>query len=369
MIETKVPDRTGTACPAERRRGRGAVSNVSGRFEREQREAVDDGWAHEDDELAPLRTTVTFERPRRIITRNRSPDVPFDRSINPYRGCEHGCIYCYARPSHSYHGLSAGLDFETRLFAKPGAARLLERELNARGYAPHPIAIGTNTDPYQPIERRWQITRQVLEVLARARHPVSLVTKSVLVLRDLDILEDLAANGLVRVFISLTTLDHRLARTMEPRASAPHRRLHAIARLAEAGVPTGVMVAPVIPAINDHEIEAILTAAHAAGATSAGYVPIRLPHEVKDLFGEWLAEHFPERKARVLALIRDLRGGRLNDPQFGRRMRGQGPLAALLSRRFRLVCRRLGFDQRYDLPSAPDRPIKPGAEHQQLTLL
>ena len=356
----------GTIRPAKFRRGRGAISNASGRFEEEQREAVADGWEHDSDELAPLRTTVTVERPKRIITRNRSPDVPFDRSINPYRGCEHGCIYCYARPTHSYHGLSAGLDFETRLFAKPDAARLLARELDAPGYRPAPIAIGTNTDPYQPIEKRWRITRQVLEVLARARHPVTLVTKSALVLRDLDILEDLATRGLVRVFLSVTSLDHRLARKMEPRASAPHRRLRAIECLAGAGIPTGVMVAPIIPAINDHEIDAILAAARAAGATTAGYVPIRLPFEVKDLFAEWLDEHFPDRKAHVLTLIRDLRGGRMNDPRFGRRMRGQGPLAALLAQRFQLACRRLGLNERAEpSPAASGSATDPG---RQLTL-
>ncbi|MFQ5347949.1 MAG: PA0069 family radical SAM protein [Rhodothalassiaceae bacterium] len=331
--------------PPERRRGRGARSNASGRYEAERRLAIDDGWSSPE-EAPALRTEVTIETPRQVITRNASPDVPFDRSINPYRGCEHGCIYCYARPSHAWLGLSPGLDFETRLFARPEAPKLLERELARAGYRCRPIALGTNTDPYQPIEREWNIMRGILEVLDAASHPLTIVTKSHLVTRDIDILARMAGRRLVSVALSVTTLDARLARCMEPRASTPSRRLEAIRRLSAAGVPTGVMVAPVIPALTDHEIEAILEAAHDAGATHAAWIMLRLPLEVRDLFAEWLAEETPDRARRILNRIGAVRGGRLNDPRFGARMRGDGPFAELVARRFRLARNRLGLDAR-----------------------
>ncbi len=332
-------------------KGRGAVTNPTGRFERERREFVDDGWTAPDGTaLAPgsearLATTVTVDASRTIIARNESPDVPFDRSINPYRGCEHGCVYCYARPSHAWLGLSPGLDFESRLFAKPEAARLLREELAAPRYRCRPIALGTNTDPYQPIERRLRITRGILEVLSAHDHPVTIVTKSASVVRDLDILADLAERNLVRVGLSITTLDRELARRLEPRASTPALRLDAVGRLAAAGVPTGVMVAPIIPALTDGEIEAILEAAAGAGASSAGYVLLRLPGEVGSLFAEWLDAHAPLAARRVLALVRETRGGRLNDAAFGVRMRGSGPYAEMIRRRFDLARRRLGLDR------------------------
>jgi DNA repair photolyase len=324
-------------------KGRGAVSNRSGRFEALAVEAVDDGWGIADEPLPPLATTVQPEPPASVVTRNHSPDIPFDQSINPYRGCEHGCIYCYARPSHQYMNLSAGLDFETRLFYKKDAAARLREELNRRSYRCSPINLGANTDPYQPLERRLGITRSILEVLAESRHPVTIVTKGALVVRDLDVLGQLAAERLVKVFVSVTTLDDELKRRMEPRAASPKARLAAIGRLAAAGIPTGVMFAPVVPAINDHELEAVLDASAAAGATTAGYVLLRLPAEVKDLFHEWLDLHFPERAQRVRNRIRELRGGRDNDSRFGHRMRGQGPWAELLRRRFESGCRRNGL--------------------------
>jgi len=327
---------------ADARRGRGAVSNATGRYEPHLREAFDDGW--ERDEAAPaLKTEVAFERPRSIVTRNNSPDIPFDRSVNPYRGCEHGCFYCFARPSHAYLGLSAGLDFESKLTLKEGAAALLEKELSSVKYKPGTIALGVNTDAYQPIERQYRATRSVLEVLARARHPVSIVTKSNLVLRDLDLLGDLARDDLVKVFISVTTVDRNLARRMEPRAPTPERRLEAISRLAEAGVPVGVMVAPVIPAVNDEEIETILTRAHAAGATEAGYVTLRLPRELREMFREWLVTHFPDRLERTLSLVRSMHGGKDYDSQWGQRMAGSGPYAWMIGRRFEMAAQRLGF--------------------------
>ena len=332
----------GRALAADRRRGRGALSNVSGRYERETREAVDDGW----DGLGALesvRSETIRERPRRIVTRNSSPDIAFDRSINPYRGCAHGCVYCYARPTHAWLGLSPGLDFETKLVVKDGAADLLERELSAPGYEPRMIALGANTDPYQPLEREERVTRSILEVLARRDHPVGIVTKSHLVTRDLDILAPMAAKGLAKVAVSVTTLDPDLARRMEPRAPTPRRRLDAIAELAAAGVPTTVLVAPVIPAINDAEIEAILAAARKAGATGAGFVMLRLPLELRDLFREWLLAHYPERAARALAGVRDMRGGKLNDASFGRRMTGAGPYAWMVARRFQIARARLGY--------------------------
>jgi DNA repair photolyase len=327
---------------AERRRGRGATGNASGRYETEARVGFDDGWGSLDD-LPPLKTEVTIEKPKTIVTRNSSPDIGFDRSINPYRGCEHGCVYCFARPTHAYMGLSPGLDFETRLFAKPNAASLLECELAAPGYVCRPIAIGTNTDPYQPIEKRWRLMREILEVLERCRHPVTIVTKSVLVLRDADILARMASKGLAKVALSVTSLDHRLSRSMEPRASAPEKRLAAIRGLAAAGVPVGVMVAPVVPALNDAEIERILEAAAEAGAREAGYILLRLPLEVSEIFKEWLLEQHPDRYRHVLSLLRSMRDGKDYDAQWGRRMRGSGPYAVTMRKRFEAATRRLGL--------------------------
>jgi DNA repair photolyase len=328
--------------PTLPQRGRGALSNASGRFEKETRCDENDGWdLHED--LPPLRTQLTRESAKTIVTRNDSPDISFDQSINPYRGCEHGCIYCFARPTHAYLGLSPGLDFETRLFAKTNAASLLERELSAPGYAAKTIAIGTNTDPYQPIERSEQVMREVLEVLARTNHPVAIVTKSALVLRDLDLLAPMAKKGLVKVALSVTTLDPALARKMEPRATSPERRLDTIRRLAEANIPTAVMVAPIIPAINDAEIEAILARAQAIGARDAGYVLLRLPLEVRELFAEWLRAHYPGKLKHVLSLLRASRDGKLYDSRFGARMTGSGPYAWMIGRRFEAAAARLGL--------------------------
>ena len=333
----------GTAVGGERRRGRGAHSNASGRYEALARVAFDDGWQNIDD-LPPFQTSVTVDATRKIITRNDSPDLSFDRSINPYRGCEHGCVYCFARPTHAFLGLSPGLDFESKLFMKPNAPDLLERELSAPGYVPKVIAIGTNTDPYQPIERRHQIVRRILEVLERAGHPVGIVTKSDLVVRDIDILARMAKRDLVKVAISVTTLDAALARTMEPRASTPARRLEALRRLADAGVPASTLVAPVIPALNDAEIERILEAVAATGVRHAGYVLLRLPLEVRDLFREWLMANFPDRYRHVFKLIRDMRGGKDYDSSFGARMTGKGPVAWMIGRRFEVACERLGFN-------------------------
>jgi DNA repair photolyase len=326
-----------------RRRGRGAQSNATGRFEPLTRVAFADDWQSLED-LPPFATSVTIDSTRKIITRNDSPDIGFDRSINPYRGCEHGCIYCFARPTHAFLGLSAGLDFETKLFAKPDAPQLLERELSASGYVPRTIAIGTNTDPYQPIERRYKIMRGILEVLDRLGHPVGIVTKSALILRDLDLLTRLAERNLVKVALSVTTLDAKLARIMEPRASTPSRRLEALRQLRAAGVPTAVMVAPIIPAINDAEIERILDAAAIAGVGDAGYVLLRLPLELRDLFREWLMENFPDRYRHVFTLIRDMRGGKDYDATWGRRMKGSGPYAWMIGRRFEVACERLGLN-------------------------
>ncbi len=323
-------------------KGRGATSNATGRHEHERRFAEDDGWGVHDFLTAP-RTEVTYEQARTIITRNQSPDISFDRSINPYRGCEHGCVYCYARPSHANMGLSPGLDFETRLFAKPNAAALLEKELAAPRYQVKAIAIGTNTDPYQPIERTEKITRKILEVLAKADHPVAIVTKSALVLRDLDILAPMAAKGLVKVALSITTLDADLARRLEPRASAPERRLHAIEELTKAGVPASVMVAPIIPAINDAEIEVILTRAATRGAREAGYVMLRLPLELHDLFEQWLAVHFPDKLRHVMTLIKAMRKDKAYDATWGERMTGTGPFAWMIGRRFETAAARNGF--------------------------
>jgi DNA repair photolyase len=335
---------SGTAVDRERRRGRGVHSNASGRYEPLARVSFDDGWQAIDD-LPPFKTTVTVDATRKIITRNDSPDLSFDRSINPYRGCEHGCVYCFARPTHAYLGLSPGLDFESKLFMKPNAPELLERELSAPGYVPRTIAIGTNTDPYQPIERRHQIMRRILEVLERAGHPVGIVTKSALVLRDLDILARMAERNLVKVAISVTTLDAKLARTMEPRASTPPRRLETLRQLVKVGVPTSTLVAPVIPAVNDAEIERILEAVAATGVRHAGYVLLRLPLEVRDLFREWLMANFPDRYRHVFKLIRDMRGGKDYDSTFGTRMTGTGPVAWMIGRRFEVACERLGFNK------------------------
>jgi DNA repair photolyase len=331
------------AVDAERRRGRGALTNVSGRYEPIARIAFDDGW-ESIEELPPFKTEVTVDATRKIITRNDSPDISFDRSINPYRGCEHGCIYCFARPTHAYLGLSPGLDFESKLFVKPDAPELLERELSAPGYAPRTIAIGTNTDPYQPIERQYQVMRRILEVLERAGHPVGIVTKSALILRDLDILARMAERNLAKVALSVTTLDAGLARVMEPRAATPQRRLDALRQLAAVGVPTSVMVAPVIPAINDPEIERILDAAAALGVRGAGYVLLRLPLEVRDLFKEWLMANFPDKYRHVFKLIRETRGGKDYDSTWGKRMTGGGPYAWMIGRRFEVACERLGLN-------------------------
>jgi DNA repair photolyase len=330
----------GAEVAADLRRGRGAQSNASGRFEPLARVAFDDGWQSLDD-LPAFKTSVTIDATRTVITRNDSPDISFDRSINPYRGCEHGCVYCFARPTHAFLGLSPGLDFESKLFAKPDAPRLLERELSASGYQPRTIAIGTNTDPYQPIEREYRIMRAILEVLERCGHPVGIVTKSALILRDLDILTRLAQRNLVKVALSVTSLDPKLARVMEPRAATPPRRLEALRQLAAAGIPTSVMVAPVIPAINDSEIERILDTAVALGVKGAGYVLLRLPLEVRDIFREWLMANFPDRYRHVFKLIRDMRGGRDYDSTFGKRMTGSGPVAWMIGRRFEAACEKL----------------------------
>ena len=364
------------------RKGRGALSNATGRFEQVTREDFDDGWdvpretgpdgddegVRIRDEPPPpkLRTTLTPDATRRVISYNDSPDLPFDRSINPYRGCEHGCIYCYARPSHAYLGFSPGLDFETRLVFKPDAAALLRAELAKPGYACAPIALGSNTDPYQPVERDLGITRAVLEVLADCGHPVMIVTKSARVERDIDILGAMAEANRCSVAVSVTTLDRDLARRMEPRASAPHRRLETIRRLTAAGIPTGVMAAPMIPFLNDSELEAILEHAREAGALGASYTMLRLPLEIADLFREWLAEHYPERAGRVMERVRDSRGGKDYDSTFGQRMRGTGPVAELLAKRFRLAVKRLGFPGFRALDSSGF--VAPARAHGQLAL-
>ena len=358
---------SGLRIDGSRRRGRGAGLNPEGRFEPREHVAFDDGWQSLD-ELPALKTEVQVEKPRTAITRNDSPDIPFDRSVNPYRGCEHGCIYCFARPTHSYMGLSAGLDFETRLFAKPDAPKLLERELAKPGYKPRTIAIGTNTDPYQPIEREWRIMRQILEVLQKANHPVAIVTKSALVLRDIDILQDMASRGLAKVGISVTTLDRKLARAMEPRAATPGRRLDAIKALTEAGIPTSVLVSPIIPALNDHEIERILDATHAAGATEASYVLLRLPLEVSPLFRDWLLQHYPDRYRHVMSLIRSMRDGKDYDAEFGKRMKGSGPYAWQIGRRFEMAVKRLGMIRR-GIQLRDDLFVPPSGSGVQLQLL
>lgn len=338
------------------RSGRGSITNPANRYHSAQNHEIDDGW--DLDEPAPaLKTTVTTDNSKTIINRIRSPDLPFDRTINPYRGCEHGCIYCYARPSHAYLDLSPGLDFESRLIAKPQAAELLRKELNKPRYQCQPIAIGTNTDPYQPIDREWQITRQILEVLREYKHPVSIVTKASLIERDLDILTDMAKQNLALVFISISSLDRSLTRAMEPRAAAPQRRLKTIQTLTEAGIPVGVLVAPIIPFLNDAEMETVLNNCQQAGAISADYVMLRLPQEVEILFQEWLQNHYPQKAKRILQRIRDLRSGKLNDSTFGQRMRGQGQYADLITQRFQLSCKRLGLNKsRYTLNTSQFKP-------------
>ena len=325
------------------RKGRGAVSNRAGRFEALESEAVWDGWTEAEDDAPRLRTTVTRDTSRTVIAHNTSPDLGFDQSINPYRGCEHGCVYCFARPTHAWLGLSPGLDFESRLFAKPDAPQILRRELGRPGYRPKVIALGTNTDPYQPIERDYRVTRGILEVLAECRHPFSITTKSALVTRDIDIIKPMAEAGLAAVAISVTTLDPALARRLEPRAPTPPRRLDAIRQLSQAGIPVAVMVAPVIPALTDHELDSITDAAATAGAGGAGYILLRLPLEIKELFTEWLRSHAPDRADRVLNRMRAMRGGQLYVDEFGSRMRGTGVYAELLQQRFAAACARNGL--------------------------
>ncbi|MCC2099209.1 MAG: PA0069 family radical SAM protein [Hyphomicrobiales bacterium] len=351
---------------------RGATVNMPGRYECEWREPVaETGPCGEFDgffaDMDASRAHISVERPRKIITRNDSPDISFDQSINPYRGCEHGCSYCFARPTHAYMGLSPGLDFEQKLFVKKDAAVLLEKELSAPGYQPQTIAIGTNTDPYQPIERHHRVMRSILEVLARANHPVGIVTKSALVTRDIDLLAPMAQKGLVKVALSITTLDGKLSRAMEPRAAQPQVRIETIRTLARAGIPVSVMVAPVIPAVTDHEMETILTRAHEAGAREAGYILLRLPLEVADIFRAWLAEHFPERLDHVMALVRGSRGGKDYESSFGMRMTGSGPYAWMLGRRFEIAARRNGY-HRQRLKLRTDLFRRPVLQGQQMSL-
>ena len=352
---------------AGRRHGRGAQTNRSGRYEPIAYEPTDDGWESLA-ELEALSTEVQEVPARRIITRNESPDIGFDRSINPYRGCEHGCIYCFARPTHAFLGLSPGLDFETKLFAKTNAARALEHELAEPGYKVRTIAIGTNTDPYQPVERRYRIMRRILEVLSAANHPVGIVTKSALVLRDLDLLKPMAERGLVKVALSVTTLDRKLARVMEPRASTPDKRLETLQRLVDAGVPASVMVAPVIPGLTDTEMERILERAASIGVKNAGYVLLRLPLEIGDLFTEWLKANCPDRANRVLSLMRSTRGGKLYDAKWGERMVGEGAYAWIIGRRFEVAAQRLGLNQS-SVELRTDRFTPPALPGQQLSLL
>jgi DNA repair photolyase len=351
----------------ELRHGRGARSNKAGRFEQDRVEAFDDGW----DSLSLLdafKTEVFEDKARSIISRNDSPDISFESSINPYRGCEHGCIYCYARPTHCYLGHSAGLDFETKLYAKSDAAALLRKEFAKPSYKPAMIALGGNTDPYQPIERQRRITRAILEVMAETNHPVGIITKSALIVRDIDVLGPMARKGLVRVAVSITTLDRAVARAMEPRAATPERRLDTVRRLSDAGIPVAVMVAPIIPGLTDHEIEPILKAARQAGARDAGYVLLRLPLEIKDLFREWLWEEFPERAARIISLLQSMHGGRDYTPDFGIRQRGTGPYASQIATRFKLAKKRLGLEEERWGPST-DLFNRPSDRGQQLKLL
>ena len=327
-------------------KGRGTVSNVGSRFLTQHTEAVDDGWLNqaENDGCVPA-TEIYVEKSKSILSRNNSPDIPFNVSINPYKGCEHGCAYCYARPTHAYLDLSPGLDFETRIYTKPDAAKLLRKAFDKPNYRPEVIALGANTDPYQPVERKLKITREVLEVLHQYRHPVTIVTKSALIERDIDILVDLASRNLVQVAVSVTTLDKELCRRLEPRATAPHRRLQAIRQLTVHGIPVTVLFAPVIPMLNDNEVESVLAASYDEGARSAGYVMLRLPHEVKQLFQEWLQTHYPLKAKRIMNIVRDMRGGRDYDARFGARQTGQGIYAELFAQRFRLKCKRLGIDK------------------------
>ena len=357
-----------TGPPRQLRKGRGAVSNRASRYDRAAPVEMDDGWDILDEDLPPLRTTVTIDSTRGIIARNQSPDLPFDRSINPYRGCEHGCVYCFARPTHAYLGLSPGLDFETRLFAKPDAPALLDAALRKPGYECRVMALGTNTDPYQPIEREYRITRGILEVLSAHDHPVAIVTKSYLVVRDIDILADMASRSLARVYVSVTTLDRDLARNLEPRAATPPRRLATIRALARAGIPTGAIVAPIIPALNDAEIEDILAAVAQAGAVSAAYILLRLPLEIAGLFREWLAVHAPLKADHVMSLLRGMRGGRDYDSAWGRRMTGEGVYADLIARRFKLAKQRLGLTGR-DWSLDVNRFRPPPRPGDQLSLL
>ncbi|WP_395382609.1 PA0069 family radical SAM protein [Mesorhizobium sp. UC22_110] len=362
-----ILDQSGMRVRPERNRGRSAGINPSGRFEPVSRHVFDDGWESLE-ELPPFKTEVQVEKPRTIITRNESPDISFDRSINPYRGCEHGCVYCFARPTHAFMGLSAGLDFEAKLFAKPDAARLLDKELSKEGYQPRTIAIGTNTDPYQPIERQYRIMREVLEVLEARGHPVGIVTKSALVTRDIDILSRMAERGLAKVALSVTTLDRMLARTMEPRASTPTKRLEAIRQLSDAGIPASVMVAPIVPGLTDPEIERILDSAYAAGAREAGYVVLRLPLEVSPIFKDWLLRHYPDRYRHVMSLIRSMRDGKDYDSESGKRMKGAGPYAWQIGRRFEIAAKRLGFNlERRQLRT--DQFVPAARPFEQLTLL
>lgn len=348
-------------------KGRGATSNLVGRFEKNAVEIINDGW-YEEDSPTHLDETVSPDSARTVITTNDSPDVGFDLSINPYRGCSHACVYCFARPSHSYLGLSPGLDFETKLFYKDDAARLLEMELSKPKYVCKPIALGINTDGYQPLEKRLRITRSILEVLARHRHPVTIVTKSSLVLRDIELLADLASDHLISVALSITSLSDDLKRILEPRTASPMARLRVIQELARAGIPVGVLVAPVIPAITDHEMEAILQAAHAEGASFASYVMLRLPHEVKILFRDWLSAHYPDRAKHVMSLINQASGGKDYDARFGIRMRGTGAYAELVRQRFEVVSRRLGFSSSEERQRLNTQAFRPPTSSPQLTL-
>ncbi|MER9653967.1 PA0069 family radical SAM protein [Mesorhizobium sp. M0152] len=360
-------EQSGVRIRPDRNRGRSAGINPSGRFEPVSRHVFDDGW-NSLEELPPFKTEVQVEKPRTIITRNESPDISFDRSINPYRGCEHGCVYCFARPTHSFMGLSPGLDFESKLFAKPDAARLLDKELSKDGYQPRTIAIGTNTDPYQPIEKQYRIMREILEVLEARGHPVGIVTKSALVTRDIDILSRMAERGLAKVALSVTTLDRMLARTMEPRASTPTKRLEAIRQLSDAGIPASVMVAPIIPGLTDQEMERILDSARAAGAREAGYVVLRLPLEVSPIFKDWLLRHYPDRYRHVMSLIRSMRDGKDYDSEWGKRMKGAGPYAWQIGRRFEITAKRLGLNaERRTLRT--DQFVAAGKDQEQLMLL
>ncbi|TPN40937.1 PA0069 family radical SAM protein [Mesorhizobium sp. B2-3-3] len=360
-------EQSGMRIRPDRNRGRSAGINPSGRFEPVSRHVFDDGWSSLE-ELPPFKTEVQVEKPRTIITRNESPDISFDRSINPYRGCEHGCVYCFARPTHAFMGLSPGLDFESKLFAKPDAARLLDKELSKDGYQPRTIAIGTNTDPYQPIEKQYRIMREILEVLEARGHPVGIVTKSALVTRDIDILSRMAERGLAKVALSVTTMDRMLARTMEPRASTPTKRLEAIRQLSDAGVPTSVMVAPIIPGLTDQEMERILDSARAAGAREAGYVVLRLPLEVSPIFKDWLLRHYPDRYRHVMSLIRSMRDGKDYDSEWGKRMKGAGPYTWQIGRRFEITAKRLGLNaERRTLRT--DQFVAAGKDQEQLMLL